>query len=178
MNQRFVGEFMKNKIIILLTLLLFFSCSNLKTSEKKTEKQYEMLLNDWKLNELSLLLNDSKYSTNNEIVKKYKILLENRIKAKEDLDKMINDLKTQLESNNFENIDMYFNDSFVNRKIISELIKIDFSQMKIMVSKPKFHKDIAVNTVAIIFRDQVEYFQFNYKLSNKKWSIMGVKDGR
>lgn len=169
---------MKNKIIILLTLLLFVSCSNLRTNEMKTEKQYEILLNDWELNKLSLLLDDSKNSTNDEIVKKYRILLDERIKAKEDLEKMINDLKTQLESNNFENIDMYFNDSFVNRKIISELVKIDFSQMKIMVSKPKFHKDTAVNTVAVIFRDQVEYFQFNYKLSNKKWSIMGVKDGR
>ncbi|WP_300355942.1 hypothetical protein [Fusobacterium sp.] len=169
---------MKNKIIILLTLLLFVSCSNLRTNEIKTEKQYEILLNDWELNKLSLLLDDSKNSTNSEIVKKYRILLDERIKAKEDLEKMINDLKTQLESNNFENIDMYFNDSFVNRKIISELVKIDFSQMKIMVSKPKFHKDTAVNTVAVIFRDQVEYFQFNYKLSNKKWSIMGVKDGR
>lgn len=169
---------MKNKIIILLTLLLFVSCSNLRTNEMKTEKQYEILLNDWELSKLSLLLDDSKNSTNDEIVKKYRILLDERIKAKEDLEKMINDLKTQLESNNFENIDMYFNDSFVNRKIISELVKIDFSQMKIMVSKPKFHKDTAVNTVAVIFRDQVEYFQFNYKLSNKKWSIMGVKDGR
>lgn len=169
---------MKNKIIILLTLLLFVSCSNLRTNEIKTEKQYEILLNDWELNKLSLLLDDSKNSTNSEIVKKYRILLDERIKAKEDLEKMINDLKTQLESNNFENIDMYFNDSFVNRKIISELVKIDFFQMKIMVSKPKFHKDTAVNTVAVIFRDQVEYFQFNYKLSNKKWSIMGVKDGR
>lgn len=169
---------MKNKIIILLTLLLFVSCSNLRTNEIKTEKQYEILLNDWELSKLSLLLDDSKNSTNDEIVKKYRILLDERIKAKEDLEKMIDDLKTQLESNNFENIDMYFNDSFVNRKIISELVKIDFSQMKIMVSKPKFHKDTAVNTVAVIFRDQVEYFQFNYKLSNKKWSIMGVKDGR
>lgn len=169
---------MKNKIIILLTLLLFVSCSNLRTNEMKTEKQYEILLNDWELSKLSLLLDDSKNSTNDEIVKKYRILLDERIKAKEDLEKMIDDLKTQLESNNFENIDMYFNDSFVNRKIISELVKIDFSQMKIMVSKPKFHKDTAVNTVAVIFRDQVEYFQFNYKLSNKKWSIMGVKDGR
>lgn len=169
---------MKNKIIILLTLLLFVSCSNLRTNEMKTEKQYEILLNDWELNKLSLLLDDSKNSTNGEILKKYRILLEERIKAKEDLENMINNLKTQLESNNFENIDMYFNDSFVNRKIISELVKIDFSQMKIMVSKPKFHKDTAVNTVAVIFRDQVEYFQFNYKLSNKKWSIMGVKDGR
>ncbi len=169
---------MKNKIIILLTLMLFISCSNIKKSEINTEKKYEILLNNWELEKLNLMLSSNVNSDENKIAEKYKILLQERIKEKSDLENLIKNLKSQLKSNNFENIEMYFNDSFVNRKIISELVKIDFSKMRIMTSKPKFHKNTAVNTVAVIFRDQIQYFQFTYKLSNKKWSIIEIKDGR
>lgn len=169
---------MKNKIIILLTLLLFISCSNLKNTEINTEKKYEILLNNWELNELSLLLDSNINSEKNEITMKYRNLLQERLKSKKDLENMIEILKSQLKSNNLENIEMYFNDSFVNRKIISELKKIDFSEIRIMTSKPEFYKNTATNKVAVIFKDEVEYFQFNYKLSNKKWSIIEIKDGR
>ena len=169
---------MKNKIIILLTLLLFVSCSNLKSNEKNAEKKYEILLNNWELDKLNSLLESNSNPVEMKVTEKYKILLQERIKEKSDLENLIKNLKSQLKSNNFENIEMYFNDSFVNRKIISELVKIDFSKMRIMTSKPKFHKNTAVNTVAVIFRDQVQYFQFTYKLSNKKWSIIEIKDGR
>lgn len=169
---------MKNKIIILLALLLFISCSNIKTKEINTEKQYEMLLNNWELDKLGLLLKDNGNSDENRITEKYKILLQERIKEKSDLENMIEDLKSQLKSNNFENIEMYFNDSFINRKILSEMKKIDFSQMKIMSTKPEYYKNTASNIAAVIFSDNVQYFRFTYKLSNKKWSIIEIKDGR
>lgn len=169
---------MKNKIIILLTLLLFISCSNLKSNEKSAEKKYEILLNSWELEKLNTLLESNSNSDEIKIVEKYKILLQSKLKEKSDLEKMIENLKFDLKSNNFNDLEMYFDDNFVNRKIISEIRKIDFSELKIISSKPKFYKNTASNVVAIIFMEQVEYFQFNYKLSNKKWSIIEIKDGR
>lgn len=169
---------MKKIIITLLTILLFVSCSNIKTKETNNEKKYETLLNNWKLNELSLLLNSPENSDENRIIEKYKILLQERIEEKSALKIMLEDLKNQLESNNFDNVELYFNDSFVNRKILSELKKIDFSQMKIMYTEPEFYKNSAKNIVAIIFADNVQYFQFSYRLSNKRWNIIEIKDGR
>lgn len=169
---------MKNKIIVLLTILLFISCSGVNTREVNTEKRYEILLDNWKLDELNILLSDSAESDENRITAKYKILLQERIKEKSDLENMIETLKTQLKSNNFENIEMFFNDSFKNRKILSELENIDFSQMRILTTEPEFYKNTASNIAGIIFNDEVEYFRFYYKLSNKKWSIIEVKSGR
>lgn len=169
---------MKKILIILLTALLFVSCTHIKNNETNIEKRYETLLNDWKLDELGLLLDKSTDSDNNKTAERYKKLLQERREDKAALEKMIESFKTQLESNNFENIEIYFNDSFINRKILEELRNIDFSNMKIIYTKPEFYKNNAKNTAAIIFIDNVRYFQFNYKLSNKKWSIMEIKDGR
>ena len=169
---------MKKIIVILLTAVLFISCSAVKKNEINMQKQYEILLNKWKLPELEILLEKNSGTEEAEITEKYKKLLQERKEDAKALEDMIQALKTQLESNNFENIEMYFNDSFVNRKILSELKNIDFSQMKIMYTKPEFYKNKAFNTGAVIFTDNVQYFRFSYKLSNRKWSIIEIKDGR
>ncbi len=169
---------MKKIIVILLTAVLFISCSAVKKNEINMQKQYEILLNKWKLPELEILLEKNSGTEEAEITEKYKKLLQERKEDAKALEDMIQALKTQLESNNFENIEMYFDDTFVNRKILSELKNIDFSQMKIMYTKPKFYKNKAFNTGAVIFTDNVQYFRFSYKLSNRKWSIIEIKDGR
>ena len=74
--------------------------------------------------------------------------MQEKIKEKSNLEKMIEKLKFDLKSNNFTNLEMYFNDSFANRKIISEIKKIDFSEFEIMISKPKLYKNTASNTAA------------------------------
>lgn len=169
---------MKKIIVILLTAVLFISCSAVKKNEINMQKQYEILLNKWKLPELEILLEKNSGTEEAEITEKYKKLLQERKEDAKALEDMIQALKTQLESNNFENIEMYFDDTFVNRKILSELRNIDFSQMKIMYTKPEFYKNKAFNTGAVIFTDNVQYFRFSYKLSNRKWSIIEIKDGR
>lgn len=169
---------MKKIIVILLTAVLFISCSAVKKNEINMQKQYEILLNKWKLPELEILLEKNSGTEEAEITEKYKKLLQERKEDAKALENMIQALKTQLESNNFENIEMYFDDTFVNRKILSELKNIDFSQMKIMYTKPEFYKNKAFNTGAVIFTDNVQYFRFSYKLSNRKWSIIEIKDGR
>ena len=169
---------MKKIIVILLTAVLFISCSAVKKNEINMQKQYEILLNKWKLPELEILLEKNSGTEEAEITEKYKKLLQERKEDAKALEDMIQALKTQLESNNFENIEMYFDDTFVNRKILSELKNIDFSQMKIMYTKPEFYKNKAFNTGAVIFTDNVQYFRFTYKLSNRKWSIIEIKDGR
>lgn len=171
---------MKKIITALLTALLFISCSNIntKTNEINTEKKYETLLNDWKLDELDLLLNSFENSDENRIIEKYKILLQERREDKSALEEMIKKLKNQLESNNFENIELFFNDSFVNRQILSQLKNVDFSKMRIVYTEPEFFKNSAKNIAAVIYTDNVEYFQFSYRLSNKRWSIIEIKDGR
>lgn len=169
---------MKKIIVILLTAVLFISCSAVKKNEINMQKQYEILLNKWKLPELEILLEKNSGTEETEITEKYKKLLQERKEDAKALEDMIQALKTQLESNNFENIEMYFDDTFVNRKILSELKNIDFSQMKIMYTKPEFYKNKAFNTGAVIFTDNVQYFRFSYKLSNRKWSIIEIKDGR
>lgn len=169
---------MKKIIVILLTAVLFISCSAVKKNEINMQKQYEILLNEWKLPELEILLEKNSGAEEAEITEKYKKLLRERKEDAKALEDMIQTLKVQLESNDFENIEMYFDDTFVNRKILSELKNIDFSQMKIMYTKPEFYKNKAFNTVAVIFTDNVQYFRFSYKLSNRKWSIIEIKDGR
>ena len=169
---------MKKIIVILLTAVLFISCSAVKKNEINMQKQYEILLNKWKLPELEILLEKNSGTEEAEITEKYKKLLQERKEDAKALEDMIQALKTQLESNNFENIEMYFDDTFVNRKILSELKNIDFSQMKIMYTKPEFYKNKAFNTGAVIFTDNVQYFRFSYKLSNRKWRIIEIKDGR
>lgn len=166
---------MKNKIIILLTMFIFISCSNLKntgnTRNNEINKEYEILLNNWELEKLAVRLDSDREKIN---IEKYEILLQEKIVARDELFALIDTLK----SNKFENIDMYFVDNFKNRKIVQELKKIDFSQMKIMTAKPKFYKDSATNTVALILRDEVYYFSVAYKWSNKEWKIMEIRDGR
>ena len=169
---------MKNIIITLLTALLFISCSGVKRNEINMQKQYEILLNEWKLPELEILLEKNSGTGEQKITEKYKKLVQERKEDALALDKMLKTLKAELECDNFENIEMYFDDTFVNRKILSELKKIDFSQMKVMYTKPEFYKNKAFNTGAVIFTDNVQYFRFTYKLSNRKWSIIEIKDGR
>ena len=169
---------MKKTIMVLLTVFLFISCSSTKKIEINSEKQYEILLNNWELEKLDLTLKDSENFQDKEVLKKYKNLLQEKIKEKSALEEMMKKIKIQLENNDFEGIELYFDDSFINRKILSELKKTDFSQMKIVYGKPEFYKDSAKNIVAVIYMDNVEYFQFNYKLKNKKWSIMEIKNGR
>lgn len=169
---------MKKIIVILLTAVLFISCSAVKKNEINMQKQYEILLNEWKLPELEILLEKNSGTEEAEITEKYKKLLRERKEDAKALEDMMQTLKVQLESNNFENIEMYFDNTFVNRKILSELKNIDFSQMKILYTKPEFYKNKAFNTTAVIFTDNVQYFRFSYKLSNRKWSIIEIKDGR
>ena len=137
---------MKNKVIILLTLLLFVSCSQLQKNETGAEKN--------------------------------KVLLQEEIKSKQELIVMIEELKNKLQLNDMESIEQYFEDTFANRKILSELNNIDFSQIKIVYTQPTFYKNSAKNKIAFIFIDEVRYFQFTYKLSNKNWKIVKIEDGR
>lgn len=170
---------MKNKVIILLTLLLFVSCSQLQKNETGAEKKYEILLNEWKLSELEESLErDVSFNIDNKIIEKYKILLQEKKENKKELIVMIEEIRNKLQLNDIEGIKQYFGDTFINKKILSELNNIDFSQIKIVYTQPIFYKNSAKNKVAFIFIDEVRYFQFTYKLSNKKWKIVKIEDGR
>lgn len=140
---------MKSKILILALAVLFVSCSDLKMREL-----------------------ERKNITSNQL------LLENRNKQKQDLTKLIKNLKKDLRNNNSRELDKYFEDNYRNRKILSEIKKIDFSQVNIVNTELKFHKNSASNIIAFIFIDEVKYFSFKYSLKNDVWKIKKIKDGR
>lgn len=106
------------------------------------------------------------------------ILLEQKREQEIELKKLVEKLKYDLKSNDFDDLDNLFSNSFTNRKILAEIRKIDFSKIQIMSTELKFHRNNATNIIAFIFMDEVRYFQVRYKLKNGAWKITKIKDGR
>lgn len=105
-------------------------------------------------------------------------LSQEEVEKRLELEKFLKNLKFNLKKNNFIEIEKNFNDSFINRKILSKIKIIDFSQIQILNTKPKFNNDEASNVVAFIFIEEVRYFKFTYRYQNGIWKIIKIKDGR
>ena len=100
------------------------------------------------------------------------------INKKIELDNFVENFKENLKFNNFIELRSFFGNSLRNRKILSEIENIDFSQIKIVNTKPKIHKNTATNILAFIFMDEVKYFRFTYTFKKGEWEITKIKDGR
>lgn len=60
----------------------------------------------------------------------------------------------------------------------NEIEKVNFSQMNIYVTKPKFYKKTASNITAFNFEDRTIYFDVKFLLEKGEWKIIEFKERR
>ncbi len=171
------------KKIFLWTFSIFFltGCSNLinKKIENKYEKQYIVLYENWNLENLKRLLDEDKISQGESpLIIKYQSLLMEREKDKKNLEILIEKIKVDLQNSDTESLQNTLNFSLKNVFLGNELEKIDFSQMNILTTKPKFYKNNASNITAFNFEDRTVYFDVNFLLEKEKWKIIEFKERR
>ena len=172
---------MRKIFILIISVFFLTGCSNLinKRVENEYEKQYVYLYENWDLENLKKQLNENKMTQGeNLLIIKYQKLLAEREKDKIALETLIEKLKIDLQSGDTKSLQKTLNFSLKNVFLGNKIEKIDFSQMNIFVTKPKFHKKNASNITAFNFEDRTIYFDVKFLLEKGEWKITEFKERR
>lgn len=169
------------KIFIWIVSIFFLtSCSNI--SNKKTdnfdierEKSYLILYENWQLEKLQIELSEEK---DENLILKYKKLIEERQHDKIALENLISEIKSEIVKGDIEKLKSTLDSSLENIFVSNEIEKIDFSQMKIFINKPKFFKNSAENILALVVEDRTIYFDIYFSLKNGRWKITKFEERR
>lgn len=135
----------------------------MKIGNQKTQKQ---------LNENKMIQGE------NPLIIKYQKLLTEREKDKNTLETLIEKIKIDLQNGDTESLQKTLNFSLKNVFLGKEIEKIDFSQMNIFVTKPKFYNKNASNITAFNFEDRTIYFDVKFLLEKGEWKITEFKERR
>lgn len=150
-----------------------------KKVENEYEKQYVYLYENWELEKLKKQLNENKMiQGENPLIIKYQKLLTEREKDKNTLETLIEKIKIDLQNGDTESLQKTLNFSLKNVFLGKEIEKIDFSQMNIFVTKPKFYNKNARNITAFNFEDRTIYFDVKFLLEKGEWKITEFKERR
>jgi len=114
----------------------------------------------------------------NPLIIKYQKLLTEREKDKNTLETLIEKIKIDLQNGDTESLQKTLNFSLKNVFLGKEIEKIDFSQMNIFVTKPKFYDKNASNITAFNFEDRTIYFDVKFLLEKGEWKITEFKERR
>ncbi|MFK4785195.1 hypothetical protein [Fusobacterium sp. MFO224] len=103
----------------------------------------------------------------------------NQIKvADEDINVFFQHIRSNIKNNNISAIESDFENNIYNKKVIKELKKYDFKDVKIIFSKAKIQGNYAENIIGLVFSEEVIYLHGEYKLTKGKWKIERVENGR
>ena len=172
---------MRKIFIWIISIFFLTGCSNLinKKVENEYEKQYVYLYENWELENLKKQLNENKMTQGeNSLIIKYQKLLTEREKDKIALETLIEKIKIDLQKGDTESLQKTLNFSLKNVFLGNEIEKIDFSQMNICVTKPKFYKKNARNITAFNFEERTIYFDVKFLLEKGEWKITEFKERR
>lgn len=172
---------MRKIFIWIISIFFLTGCSNLinKKVENEYEKQYVYLYENWELEKLKKQLNENKMiQSENPLIIKYQKLLTEREKDKNTLETLIEKIKIDLQNGDTESLQKTLNFSLKNVFLGKEIEKIDFSQMNIFVTKPKFYDKNASNITAFNFEDRTIYFDVKFLLEKGEWKITEFKERR
>lgn len=172
---------MIKKFSVLLVLVLFVSCSNIQTqnSYQDSNRDYQRLYENWKLNELEnqLKFDSQKYGKNTTIVY-YEKALNDRKRDRENLDELLTKIKNEFKENKKDTLENSLNMIIKGAFVKEELNKVDLSQMRVSYTKPTFYKNSAENIVAFRINEETIYFNIVYELKNGIWKIIEFKERR
>ena len=172
---------MVKKLIVIFTVaILSLSCSRLQVKdEKPQDPKFIKYYNSWELEEMEKVVQD------HVIIKgytpetlRYKSMLEDRRKAKEELDSIIQRVREEMVENNLATLQKYMTKSVRNTATIRELRRVDFRRFRIYTSKVSFEGSSAANMVALNLGEETLYYDVNYEYKDEKWEIVDFKERR
>ncbi|AVQ30115.1 hypothetical protein I6E43_01075 [Fusobacterium varium] len=172
---------MRKIFIWIISVFFLTGCSNLisKKVENEYEKQYVYLYENWDLENLKKQLNENKVlQGENSLIIKYQKLLTEREKDKIALETLIEKVKIDLQKGDTKSLQKTLDFSLKNIFLGNEIEKVNFSQMNIYVTKPKFYKKTASNITAFNFEDRTIYFDVKFLLEKGEWKIIEFKERR
>lgn len=102
---------------------------------------------------------------------------ENQIR---DLNEFSQEIKDNLELNNYQYLKKNMDKSTRNLHILNEIEKIDFSEVNLFMSRVDFQKKNPVSILGLNVGDNTFYFEliYNYDYHSKKWLIYKVNERR
>lgn len=170
----------KKIFIWIISIFFLTGCSNISNKnldnfDVKREKNYKNLYENWQLEKLQIELSEEK---DENLILKYKKLIEERQRDKVSLQNLISEIKADVVDGNVEKLKTALDSSLENIFVGDEIEKIDFSQMKIFINKPKFFKNSAQSLLALVVEDRTIYFDVYFSLKDGKWKITKFKERR
>lgn len=164
--------------IIMLTFLFFVGCTNVteKSSIQNAimiNKDFEKYYNIWDIENAKIVLDKMKYEENVNL--NYELIKNNLLKRelkKEELLKIVVNIKYAVEENNLQNIGIYLENTVSNRLKLKELEKYDFTGIKVYYNEIEFYYENAEVITAFVYFDEIRYYLVKFSLNNNSWSIV------
>lgn len=179
-----------NKCLIILLFALFVQgCSNITRQDTITHqnipqanknlltKKYKNLYEQWNLTELENELNTDKemYKTNS-VIDKYESLLSERKEQKRQLEKLLEEIRQELEGGNTSTLEKSLDISIGKNVLMRELKNMSFQGINLFRGDFSFSKDTAKNTIGLNEGVNTLYLDVSYALKNSKWKIVRLEE--
>ncbi len=97
---------------------------------------------------------------------------------KEELVHLINSIKTELQEGKTLLLEKSLISNMKNKYVKEEIQNIDFSNINIFNSKPRFIENRASNIVGFNFQSMTIYYDVDYLYKNGEWKITKFKERR
>lgn len=163
----------KNIIVILFCFLFFYGCTSVSIKKNPKYQSFFSYYDKWELEKAELeIFNIEDIKDKKNLTKK----LENRKENKLKLNNLLVKLKTELESNNFTTFDKHLKKGFINDIKYKKLKEINFTDIKIFLSKPKFYRESSTVVVLAKYIDDTVYFEIIFELEKDKWYISSFNE--
>lgn len=172
---------MLKKIIVIFTIaFLSFSCSRLEVKSDKNESvKFMEHYNSWEIQQMEEeIQNHIILEGYTENVPRYEKMLEDRKRAKSELEEIVAKVREEILVNNLTTLKEYMATGLRNTATIRELRKIDFRMFRIYTSRLGFSGSEASNIVALNLGEETFYYDVNYEYSKEKWTIVDFKERR
>lgn len=99
-------------------------------------------------------------------------------REKNQLISQLEELKSDLASNNMQNLDNFIRPGLKNDYALSRLKNVDFSKINLFFSEPVFEDNRAANVIAFNAENSTLYLDFEYEFKDNIWQIIDMKERR
>ncbi|WP_319370273.1 hypothetical protein [uncultured Ilyobacter sp.] len=172
---------LKKFLIILIVLNFGTACSRMTKKEKINFEESELYsyYSKWELDSLAKELEEHKrtYGYTPEVIK-YRILLEERARAKKELEELVKKVKEELTDNELTTLEKHMSKGLRNTATLDKFMEIDFTRYRIFVSKTSFENETAKNIVALNTGEETFYFNVEFKYEKRMWEVVKFQERR
>lgn len=144
------------------------SINNLKIIDGEFKKYYDVWDFENAEKRLNILKENNIKSVNFEYVEKN---IKKRVNKKEELEKIVVNIKQDIEQNNIENIKKYIDKTILNILKFNEMSKYDFSGVKVYNKKITYFQNEADTIYAFMYMDEIYYYAVKFIYKNDEWFI-------